>query len=312
MFLAAARDGSATRAAARLGLTVTTVTRRLARLEATVGRPLFVRTADGLTLTAAGDALVPHAEKVEQGALAGFAAVQSLEERPAGRVDLALPGDMVHLILIPHLRGLLEAHPDLQIVLSIGGGLADLMRREADIAVRIVRPAEGEELVSTRLRDVENAVFAAPSYLATLPDPQEPRAHRWITWDAPVEAVPELQWLEQVCGAPTVCLRSNQSTALRHAAAAGLGAAVLPRLFGRLTPTLVEVPLAAPPVPPMPLWMVTHRAIRHSPRIAAVWSYLDARLRDTGDPGELDMLRREVAAAYGLAFGVNTANHNVS
>jgi DNA-binding transcriptional LysR family regulator len=95
VFLAAAREGSATRAAARLGLTVTTVTRRLSKLEEATGRPLFVRTADGLTLTSAEEALFPHAERVEQSALAGLASVQALEERPSGRVELALPGDMV-------------------------------------------------------------------------------------------------------------------------------------------------------------------------------------------------------------------------
>jgi DNA-binding transcriptional LysR family regulator len=310
VFLAAAREGSATRAAGRLGLTVTTVSRRLAKLEEAAGRPLFVRSADGLALTPAGEALLPHAERVEQGALAGFAAVQALEERPSGRVDIALPGDMVHLVLLPHLRHLGESHPDLEIVLTLGTGLADLMRREADIAVRVIRPEAGEELVSTRLRDVENAVFAAPAYLETVRDPADPAAHRWITWNDDVSYLPEFRWLEAMVPRAKIALRTNQSTVIRHAAAAGLGAAVLPRLFGQLTPTLVEVPLTVPPPPPLELWMVTHRALRYSARVAATWSYLDARLRWTGDPGELEQLRGELTAAYGVRF--STANQSSS
>lgn len=303
MFLAAIRGGSASRAASALSMTVTTVTRRLTRLEEAVGRPLFVRTADGLAPTAAGLALLPHAEKVERGALAGFAAVQSLEERPVGRVEIALPGDMVQLIVLPDLHQLLQAHPGLEIVITAGTGLADLMRREADIAVRVVRPAEGEELVSTRLRDVENAVFASPSYLESIHNPRDPDAHRWITWDPSLGHLLESVWLTEVCKAPpNVAVRTNHASTVRLSAAAGCGAAVLPRLFGQLTPTLVEVPLDAPPPPGAALWMVTHRALRWSPRVDAVWSYLDQRLRARPDREDLPLLRAEVSAAYGIQF----------
>jgi len=75
-----------------------------------------------------------------------------LDERPAGRVTLALPVDMVQLVVLPELASFTDAYPDVELVFDQGSGLADLMRREADIAVRVVRPTSGDELVATRPR----------------------------------------------------------------------------------------------------------------------------------------------------------------
>ncbi|MEO0604294.1 MAG: LysR family transcriptional regulator [Myxococcota bacterium] len=144
VFLAVIRGGSASRAASALGVGVSTVTRRLDRLEASVRRPLFVRTPDGVRPTDAGLALLPHAEHAERAVLEGLAAVSSIDERPAGRVVVALPTDMVQLIVLPVLSEFTDRFPNLELQFDQGTGLADLTRLEADIAVRVVAPGEGE------------------------------------------------------------------------------------------------------------------------------------------------------------------------
>lgn len=219
-FLAAWREGSAKRAASALGVSVSTVGRRLDRLEQALGKPLFVRTAEGLEPASAAHALLPHALAAEYAVHAGVNAVAAVDEAPVGRVTIALPADMVQLVLLPVMAEFLEAFPGIELVFDQGSGLADLMRREADIAVRIIRPTEGEELVVTRLRDVELSVFARPSYLATLADPSDPTAHRWITWPESLAHVPEATWLARTVPDARIALRANNPTTARLAAAA--------------------------------------------------------------------------------------------
>lgn len=300
-FLATLREGSASRAAAALGVSVSTVTRRLARLEARLGEPLFVRTADGMTPTRAAEALQPHAEAAERSILAGQAAVDALDDRPAGKVTLALPVDMVQLVVLPELATFTQAYPDIELVFDQGSGLADLMRREADIAVRVVRPTDGDELVATRLRTEKHGIFASPAYLAQH-DSTDPSTHRWITWHTGLDHLPESRWLAaHAPDAPRV-LRTNSPTSVRLAAAAGVGVAILPRLFGLLTPGLRELQLDGAPLPTFDLWMITHRALRHAPAIDAVWTWFEGRLRRVPDQDDVALLRGDLTRAYSRTF----------
>ena len=309
VFLAAFRAGSIVQAAARLGVGVTTVSRRLDRLEEHVGQPLFARTSTGLDPLPAALALRPHAEAAEQALLAGQAAIAAQEPSAHGRVTIALPTDMVLLVLLPHLAQFTRAHPQIELVFDQGNSVADLMRREADIAVRVVRPQAGDELISTRLRPVELAVFGSRTYLRDHPSPHGD-AHIWVGWTEALEHLPESRWLQQVSPNARYALRTSHTTTVRLAAAAGLGLAVMPRLFGQLSPTLQEVTLEGPPPPTYDLWLITHRALRHSARVDAVWTYLDQRLR-AADQDDLAMLSAELHDAYGLTFD-SVTNHSSS
>jgi DNA-binding transcriptional LysR family regulator len=282
VLLATFRSASLTRASAELGVSVSTVSRRIAALEETLGQALFARTPEGLVPTPTASTLAAHAERVERVMLEAEDALVGLEEVPAGEVRLSAPDDMTHLVLIPALRPLLTQHPALRLEIRQGLGLADLTRREADIAVRIHPPAHGEELLVTRLRDVHLGIYATPEYLQSVPQPADPRAHRWISCtDDHHVVVSHPEWMDRATDGLQPVLKLNNPTSVRLAAAAGLGVAVLPCLFAALTPGLVAVPLSTEDLPaPMPLYMVTHRAIRHSARVRAVWEFLDALLRE--------------------------------
>ncbi|MEZ4240942.1 MAG: LysR family transcriptional regulator [Myxococcota bacterium] len=311
VFLAALRAGSVTRAATDLGVGITTVSRRLERLEAELGQPLFARTSAGLAPLPAAEALRPHAEEAERSVHAGRAALTALDPRPRGTVTVSLPTDMTNLVLLPVLARLIDAHPELQLVFDQGTEVRDLMRRESDIAVRGVRPDSGEELVSTRLRAVGLGVFGSERYLREHPS-RDPGAHRWI---APPEGarLPENQWIAQAAVEARVVLRSAHGETVRQAAAAGVGLVLIPHVFGQVTPTLREVALDGPPLPVFDLWLVTHRALRHAPRVAVVWDWLVDRLREATADGLENgarRLRAELAEVYGIDF--TTANQSSS
>ncbi len=302
VFLALWRSGSATRAAERLDTSVSTVTRRLDRLEATLQTTLFVRTSDGVVPTAAGRALLAYAESAERAQSAARITLAGLREGPAGVVSVSLADDMVHLILLPVLPELSRAFPDLVVDLRHGPGLVDLMRLESDIAIRVVPPREGDELVARRLRDVGYAVFARPAYLAEVADPSDPAAHRWVSWTEEREHLAAARWLREAVPSPRYAMRSNALPTIRLAAAAGVGAAVLPLTFGRLTPHLAQVAVDGPPMPVESLWLVTHRALRSTPRVAPVWDWLVSHLQGPGDDAAPAVVRDRLQATYGVTF----------
>jgi DNA-binding transcriptional LysR family regulator len=295
IFLAAARTGSASRAAVDLGVSVSTVTRRLASLETDVGAPLFIRTSTGLQPTKAAHALRPHAEAAERAVHAGRAAIESLDTTPRGTVRLAVPGDMMVLILLPRLGPFLAAHPEVTLAFDTGTVMADLMRREADLAVRVTRPTQGDELVTRRLRDVEWGVFAREEVLADIDDPTDATQHRWI---GPLLTDRGLGPAYEVLSGGRYALRLETPLHIRMATAAGLGTALMPRLFGELTPGLVEVPIPGPP--PTPLYLVGHKQLRHNPRVAATWAMLVDLLEAGTAEDDRATVRPTVEAAYGV------------
>lgn len=215
--------------------------------------------------------------------MAARASVESLVARDLrGEVVVALPSDMLLLTVFPRLGPFLAAHPGISLVFDHAIALADLTRREADIAVRVWMPEAGEELTAVRLRDVHFRAFCRPEFLSAMEDPSDPRCHRWVGW---ARGTKEDAWLAPIAG-DRVVLRCHSPVTLRHAVQAGLGTGVLPRVFGRVTPGIVEAPIAVERT--LPLVLITHRAIRRSPPVAAVWDELVRLLRASdGDDEEL-------------------------
>jgi len=292
VFLAACRTGSLSRAASELGVSLSTVSRRITVLEGVLGEPLFARTPSGLQLSPAAIALRPHAEAVERAAVAGMAAVSTVDPGLAGEVRVALPADMLILVLLPRLRPFLLAHPRICLSLEHGRRQMDLTRREADIAVRASRPERGEELVYKRIRTVAMGVFAARSVLDPIDDPSDPTQHRWIAETQGGGA----SWVEAVSGG-RIALRCTSPHTVRHAACAGLGTAVMPEIFGELSPSLARVPIEPPP--PLDLYLIVHRAIRHAPAVNAVWTELTELLAQGDREGDLEKLRAGISNTTG-------------
>jgi DNA-binding transcriptional LysR family regulator len=293
VFLAAYRATSIGKAASQLGVSVSTVSRRLEALEQQLGVVLFARTPDGLVPEHAAADLLALAVEAEQVAARVEATARAARSRSSTVVRLATPPDLARMVLALALPRFFAAHPRIAIELLEGVDLSDMDRREADLAIRHVRPEHGDDLMITRLRETAFAVFASRAYLAELgaPPVASPARLRWVTWARPESAVE--RWLAAHVPGAEPALRCADPTTARLAAAHGVGACVLPRSLALATPGLQEVDLGLPAPPPATLWLIGHRAVLELPPVRRVWDFLVELLRDGSDA--------ELAAAHAPA-----------
>ena len=286
-FLALFREGSLKRAAHALGVNISTVSRRLDKLEQTLDARLFDRTPEGTLPTAAASHLAPFAEAMEQAAQDFGRGLEGFEVEPAGVVRLAAMPGLIDHFLASALPDLIARYPGLRIEISSSTGYADLARREADLALRAVRPTTGD-VVARSLLTSGWSLLASPSYVESIGRLRRAEDARWITWGEDLAHLPDARWVAEHAPAENVVLRSNGMTGLIEAVRAGLGVMLAPSPYADL-PGLMEVPCAPAlrreiaTLPEMQLWLAGHRAHRSVPRIAAVWDWLVA-LFEAGPP----------------------------
>lgn len=281
VMLALFRAGSLKQAAHQLDVNISTVSRRLAALEARVGAHLFDRTPEGTRPTAAAEQLVPFAEHMEQAAHGFARELSGFEVEPEGTVRITAPPGIVDAFLASDLVDLFRLHPRLRIQLVSSIGYADLTRREADLALRIRRPAAGD-LISTRLAAYPYSIIASPAHAATVGRLRKTEDTRWVTWGEDLVHQPDARWIDEHVPHECVVLETSSMNAQLSAVRAGLGAMLAPVPYADLpgltamncTPR-IRRSLAA--LPQGTLWLVGHRALREVPRIAAVWEWINRR-----------------------------------
>lgn len=271
VFLAAYRERHLGRAGRRLGVDPSTVSRRIAALEEALGGALFVRTPDGMLPTDAAEALLPAAERAEAAVHEIDAVAASRSAAIEGTVRVAMTEGTAHYLVARELPGLLTAHPGLGIEIVASIGLADLSRREADLALRFVRPTRGD-LFARRLRSDRYGVFGHRDYVAAHRDlPLD--ALDWVTWGEPWEGIAEARWYREVVGV-TPRLRANAVTVLWEAVRAGLGVGLATAMVTHFAPELDEVPTPQPIALRAETWLVGHAALRDVPRVRLVADWL--------------------------------------
>jgi DNA-binding transcriptional LysR family regulator len=277
LFLAVVRERSLARAGARLALDVSTVSRRLDRLEAELGAALFDRTREGTTPTVVAEQMLPYAEEMELAAIRFATAGAKTETEVEGTVRLTLPPGIADAFVAPALMQLYERHPKLVVELDASVGYADLTRREADLAIRASRPASGE-LVAVKLVTTVSVPLASAAYARQLGKLKRLDDARWIVWDRDLAHLPDAVWLRKHAPDVVPVFRSSHFASQLAAARAGLGVVMAARPF--TSTGLVEVAHARSldaawsELPSGTLWLVGHRALRHVPRVAAVWSFV--------------------------------------
>jgi DNA-binding transcriptional LysR family regulator len=270
VFLAVLREGSFTRAAARLGVEQSTISRRVQSLEACVGRPLFNRDRRGPTPTDLGERLRVHAERVESEVHALLDVAEKHERAIEGRVRLATTEALAVQVLIPTLLpALRKKHPKLFVDLVTSDNVADLSAREADLALRFFRPTRGD-LRAQKLATLPIAPIASRRYRA---EKKKPAELDWIVYELSGRRAPELELFEKSVQATPV-LRTNGYVACVEAVRAGMGVALLATAVCQWDRTLRVVSLELGPLPSLELWIVAPRTLRGVPRVDAVWSAL--------------------------------------
>lgn len=300
-FLAVAEAGSLAGAARALGVNHTTVLRRINGFEAQLGLRLFDRLPGGYAMTVGGEELLAAARRIEE-------TVTGLERRLAGQ-DLRLEGELrvtttdtlALTILMPHLAAFRTAHPGITLELTVTNAMANLTRRDADVAIRpTAEPPEA--LVGRRVAGLAHAIYAASRSYLERKAAEAPAAaadgiadlsgQAWIGTDASLASTVGARWLRRELPAARIVCRLDLLMAMRAAAAAGLGLALLPCYVGDTDPGLARV---RPPLPGTEagLWLLTHEDLRRTARVRMFTAFMARALE-----GERDLIegRRPPAA----------------
>lgn len=273
VFLAAYREGSLTRAAAKLGLNQSTTSRRLAAFEEALGARLFDRTPEGLVPTGLAERVLGPAEEAEQASHEVVRLSAGVSRGVQGEVRIALTVGLSMYLLAPAMPRLRARHPDLRVSFVVGTSLADLTRREADLAIRFVRPT-GAELVAKRIFEGPYAFFGAPSFAERIgPGPHSLTDIDFVGWNTEQTHFPEGNW-EQRTGVRCV-VRASELTTRIALAQAGMGAIALSETFGSRLEGLVRLDGLPEASMRASAYLVTHRSLRHVARIRAVWDFVE-------------------------------------
>lgn len=286
LFLAVAETGSLSAAARRLGVAQPTVSRRLAELEGRMGEALFARGVEGAKLTAFGERLLEPARRMAEWAAEAERAAEQPSAAPAGVVKVTAPPGVAFDLVAPFAAWLATELPGVRLEVVSSVQFVDLVRREADLALRTTKPDQRDLLCLASL-EIEAVAFAARSYAERLPRRAKVADVGWIGWAPPFEHVPPNPQLARLIPGFAPVFASDDYLVQLRACEAGLGAMFMGRVshrFQRETP-LVELDLDLPPVPSS-FHLVCARSALAVPRIRAVADLLAAELSraDTRPP----------------------------
>jgi len=274
-FLSVLKEGSLSGAARVLGITQPTVGRHIAALEQALGVALFTRSQLGLTPTETALGLRTYAETMESTAASLERAATASGEGVSGVVRVAASEVVGVEVLPPIIERLRRRHPELKVELVLSNRVQDLLRREADIAVRMMRP-EQEQLVARRVGNIEVGLFARKDYLARQGMPRrfsELAGHSLIGFDQPSAFIRKASRSFQGFNREAFSIRTDSDLAqlalIRSGAGIGGCQAPLAERDDRLTrvlPTEFSLQLET--------WVTMHEDLRTSPRCRVTFDVL--------------------------------------
>ncbi|MCK0764799.1 LysR family transcriptional regulator [Chromohalobacter beijerinckii] len=271
-FLAVARHGTLSGAASELNLGIATLSRRIERLEKALKLPLFVRQQSGYQLTEEGAGLVEKAEVLEAAA-AAFTSGISKHAQMTGKVRLATAENLANELILPALPMFRRQYPGITIELVTDIATVNLHRRDADLALRMVKPERGN-VTLRRLGTLGYGLYRSSNYAAqceTNPDAGAYDLDEFITWSEMQSHLPAAQWVERILQGREPVLTTTSVAAQVAAAKAGLGLAVLPH-FVALNAGLICV--ASDIGVDQPIYLVVQSDLTQSRRTRAVADFL--------------------------------------
>ena len=275
LVLAVAREGSLSGAARTLGVRHSTVFRRLGVIEQKLGVRLFERFRDGYSPTSAGDAAASVAARIAEDVLSLERRLSGQDLRPSGIVRITTT-DTIGGLVTRHLSALRAAHPEIGLEIAISNVMANLTRREADIAIRpTLEPPE--TLVGRRIADIAHAIYGSPDYLNRYEN-KDLFAHEWIGLDDALVGTVIGTWLQENVRQARLACRVDSLPALRDVALAGLGLALLPCYVGDIALGLRRAVRKTLPQPRSALWLLTHNDLKRTARIRAVMDFFASAL----------------------------------
>ena len=278
-FLAVLREGSFSGAARTLGLTQPTIGRHIKELETSLGTPLFTRAQDGLRPTDAAHAIETHAQTMATAAATLVRAISCNAVQPRAVVRIAASEIVAAEVLPLVLTEFRGRHPEIIIELSVSDRTEDLLRRAADIAVRMTRPKQAA-LIARRIGQVTLGFHAQRRYLDEHGRPgnmHELAQHVLIGFDRETASIRALRRLGMNLTREDFALRTDNHLAQLAAIRAGFGIGICQTALARRDPGLVHL-LPKEFSLSLEVWIAMHEDLRRSPPMRAVFDYLAAAL----------------------------------
>ena len=278
-FLVTAEEGSLSAAARALGLTQPTLSRQVAGIEDALGVTLFERTPRALLLTQAGTELLAHFRSMGDAANRISLTATGQSQAVAGKVVITATNGMATYFLPPILKDLLTKAPELQIEIIASNETSDLMRREADIAIRHSRPQD-DNLIAKRLRDTTAQLYASKQYLNEVGRPSDATdlaKLRFVGFDDPERRLGLLASRGINLTTANFNFLTESVTLSVALIRQGFGIGILPIEIGDAYPEL-ENPLPSFEQLKIETWLVAHRELKTSLRIRLVFDVLSEGL----------------------------------
>ncbi len=274
-FLETAETGSLSAAARKLGLTQPTLSRQVAAIEQSMGVTLFERVGKSMALTPTGLDLLEHARAMGAAAEALSLAASGSSQAVRGVVSVSATDVVASVLLPPLVKKLHDQEPGITIDVIPSNALSDLLRREADIAIRHVKP-EQPDLIARLIREATAYFYASESWVNAHGHPRSAEDAARLSFVGSDRSGQYLGYL-RMHGLPLS--EANFSCYADHSVAhwalvrQGMGIGVMMEEIALATPGMVRVLDDLPPVR-FPIWLVTHRELRTSKRIRMVFDAL--------------------------------------
>lgn len=280
-FLAVIEEGSLLAAAKRLRSSQPTLGRHMALLEQQLGLSLFERTGRGLTPNAAALGLAERARAMADNAAAIGLAASGQGDLPSGTVRITASQTVAAYLLPPLLRDMRQELPGIAVEIVSSNAVSNLLRREADIAIRMVRPNQAT-LVARKIAEVGLGAYAHKDYLRQRGTPKSAAdllRHDLIGYDADEAMIEGFRAGGLDVDRDNFRFRCDDHIVLGEALRAGLGIGFLAEYVARRDTGLVRLTLNLP-LPRLPVWLTVHREIRSSRRIRLAYDFLARAIPD--------------------------------
>ena len=273
--LSVGRNGSLSGAARELKVNHSTVFRRIGAIEEQLGVRLFDRRRDGYAPTAAGEAVVELASRLDEDVLALERRLAGEDLRPSGTVRVTTTDTMIGTVT-PMCGAFRRVYPEICVELVTGNQFLNLSRRDADVALRpSLHPPEA--LHGRRLASIAFTVYASPAYLASSGGSDLSRAHAWIGLDDTLSHLTSHRWMRENVEPERIGFKASSFVAVEEAARAGMGLALLPCYMADRLPDLVRL---RPPIPELAtdFWLLVHEDLRRTARVRAFIDFVSAEM----------------------------------
>jgi DNA-binding transcriptional LysR family regulator len=274
-FLAVIERGSLLAAARQIRVSQPTLSRHVAELERQLDTVLFERTGRGLVATSAARSIADHARAMADNAEAIGRTLTGQSKQLTGSVRITASQTVATYLLPPLLARFRERETGIAIDIIASNAVSNLLRREADIAVRMVRPTQSS-LVARHVGEVQIRAYARKDYLRRRGVPGKPgemMRHDLIGLDRDESIIRAFAALGHRIDRNSFVIRSDDHLVLWQALCAGLGIGFAATWLADRKPSLERV-LPDLPMPRLPVWLTVHREIRSSARIRTLYDFL--------------------------------------